>query len=537
MCRLCLRLTDLVCFKKLISARDLGSKISLKVVFLIYILISLVGVFSHVLWRDEMQGWLVAVGSSNLFELWNNNAPSGHPIVYPFLTFISSLIYENPLSMQLMQWSLAAICVFLFLRRAPFSKFQKFLFTFGYFPVWGYCLISRHYVVIQLLTFIGVISVSKRKYNLVSMSCLIALLLNTHALAWSIAIGFLVTIADESIHKKSREGRFNLYSTDFLMCFTSAFVLSVATWLSLNSLLQTSRSIDSSSINLNLKSVLVAFGKYLGGNILIIPNSARWLDLSVSAVVSVGLIIATILYIRYSRKALLFYCSSTFCLLVFNAAIYSGAGSRHFGIYFIIIVASIWLCRSDLSVSCSNSVPSIKQSYLIESKSGFSLFLSIILLIHFFAGMHRVFLDIVYPYSASKEVAAFIRNSEYANWPLFGSRDVELASVSGYLGKSIYYPEINRLGTFTEWTNRDSSLSRQNSLVYIQEYMHSHQDVDSLLVILSNSSNLKHDFRKGDLELSDDMSIKFVKSFLRSYNKPERYYVYKVSRGIKGSSE
>ena len=120
---------------------------------------------------------------------------------------------------------------------------------------------------------------------------------------------------------------------------------------------------------------------------------------------------------------------------------------------------------------------------------------------------------------------------------MFGSRDVELASVSGYLGKSIYYPEINRLGTFTEWTNRDSSLSRQNSLVYIQEYMHSHQDVDSLLVILSNSSNLKHDFRKGDLELSDDMSIKFVKSFLRSYNKPERYYVYKVSRGIKGSSE
>ena len=224
-------------------------------------------------------------------------------------------------------------------------------------------------------------------------------------------------------------------------------------------------------------------------------------------------------------------------MLVFNAAIYSGAGSRHFGIYFIIIVASIWLCRSDLSVSCSNSVPSIKQSYLIESKSGFSLFLSIILLIHFFAGMHRVFLDIVYPYSASKEVAAFIRNSEYANWPLFGSRDVELASVSGYLGKSIYYPEINRLGTFTEWNNRYSSLSRQNSLVYIQEYMHSHQDVDSLLVILSNSSNLKHDFRKGDLELSDDMSIKFVKSFLRSYNKPERYYVYKVRRGIKGSRE
>ena len=200
-------------------------------------------------------------------------------------------------------------------------------------------------------------------------------------------------------------------------------------------------------------------------------------------------------------------------------------------------MASVWLCRSDLSASCSSLVANVKESNLIESRSGFSLFLSFILAIHFFAGIHRVFLDIVYPYSASKEVAAFIRNSEYSDWPLFGSRDVELASVSGYLGKSIYYPEINRLGTFTEWINRNSSLSRENSLDYIQEYMDSHPNINSLLVILSNSSNLKHDFGLGDLKISDDISIEFVKSFLRSYNKPERYYIYKVGRAINVPSE
>jgi hypothetical protein len=322
-----------------------------------------------------------------------------------------------------------------------------------------------------------------------------------------------------------------------LKCLASANVLFIATWLSLNSLFQTSRSIDSGSIDVSLKSILVAFGRYLGGNILIVPNSSRWLDLSASAAVSVALMIATILYIRCSRKALLFYCSSTFCLLCFNATVYSGAGSRHFGIYFIIIMASVWLCRSDLSASCNSLVANVMESNLIESRSGFSLFLSFILAIHFFAGIHRVSLDIVYPYSASKEVANFIRNSEYANWPLFGSRDVELASVSGYLGKSIYYPEIKRLGTFTEWLDRDSSLRRENSLDYIQEYMDSHLNVDSLLVILSNSSNLKHDFGQGDLKFSDDILIEFVKSFLRSYNKPERYYVYKVTRYIKTFGE
>ena len=127
----------------MIYLRDLFSKISLKLLFIVYSIVSLVGTFSHVLWRDEMQGWLVAVGSKNIFELWTNNAPSGHPIIYPLLTYISSIIYDKPLSMQLMQWSLAAICIFMFLRWAPFPKFQKFLFVFGYFPFWEYCLISR----------------------------------------------------------------------------------------------------------------------------------------------------------------------------------------------------------------------------------------------------------------------------------------------------------------------------------------------------------------------------------------------------------
>ena len=60
-----------------------------------------------------MQGWLVAVESQNILELWNNNAPSGHPIVYPILIYISSIIYENPFSMQLISGCLQPlVCSF-----------------------------------------------------------------------------------------------------------------------------------------------------------------------------------------------------------------------------------------------------------------------------------------------------------------------------------------------------------------------------------------------------------------------------------------
>jgi len=160
----------------------------------------------------------------------------------------------------------------------------------------------------------------------------------------------------------------------------------------------------------------------------------------------------------------------------------------------------------------------------------FSYFLAFVLSIHFVAGIHRVSLDLVYPYSASKEVAKFIRNSKYSDWPLFGTRDVEVTSVSGYLGSSIYYPELKRTGTFTEWINRDSSLRREDSLIHILDYMKNNKNEDSLLVILSNSSDLGDDFHSEDLRLSEGLTISFIKQFLRSYNKPERYYLYAVRR-------
>ena len=507
------------------------SGVTVNNIFCAYLLFSLIGVFSHVLWRDEMQGWLVAVGSENIRELWTNNAPSGHPIVYPVLTYISSKVYENPFSMQFMQWMLAAISVFVFLRWAPFTKLQKLLFTFGYFPFWEYCLISRHYVVIQLLTFLGISLVTQRKLRVFWVSLLVALLLNTHALAWSVAIGFGATMLVELTNQKTIQSKSHSFKRriEYLL---SVALISLSSWLSVNSLIQTSRSIDSASVKLSIKSVFVALGKYLGGSILIIPNSSRWIDLTTASITSLLLIVITIFYISNSRKALVFYTASTLSLLCFNSAIYSGAGSRHFGVYFIIFIASIWIYRADSSFCSSNISTNIKCIDLFELrvKSYFSSFLILVLCIHFLAGIHRVFIDVIYPYSASKEVAEFVRNSEYKNWPLFGTRDVEIASVSGYLGTSIYYPELEKRGTYAEWKNRNSNLRREDTIIHIEHYMQKNKDINAMLAIISNNSKINHDFDSGDLKLPDGINIRFVNHFLRSYNKPERYYLYEVRR-------
>ena len=519
-----------------IHLRILFSKATPNNIFFAYLILSLIGVSFHVLWRDEMQGWLVAAESQNILELWVNNAPSGHPIVYPMLTYISSIIHKNPFSMQLMQWLLASTSVYMFLRWAPFTNLQKSLFAFGYFPFWEYCLISRHYVVIQLLSFLGVFLISQKKYSIIGMSFIVALLLNTHALAWSIAIGFCASLTIDLASQKPDQHKLSAFKSRAMNVISVIFVL-FAGWLSLNSLFQTSRNIDSTSVDLSLKSILIALGKYLGGSILIIPNSSSWLDLLVASFVSLLFIIFTVFYIKNSRKALAFYLASTISLLCFNSAIYSGAGSRHFGVYFIIFISSVWLYRSDTANSPNKFPMQMQSGYTLKHniKSYFSSFLVTILFIHFVAGIHRVSLDLVYPYSAGKEVAEFIRNSKYTDWPLFGTRDVEVASVSGYLGTSIYYPELKKRGTYTEWINRDPNLRREDSLTHIADYMKKHKDADAILVILSKKSDLGDDFRTGDLQHPEGFTICFVKQFLRSYNKPERYYLYEVRRNLKSS--
>ena len=69
---------------------------------ILFIVIGLFGAFNHALWRDEMQGWLVAWQSNNLIDLWKNNAPSGHPILWSLLIYFSKNITGTPISMQLL---------------------------------------------------------------------------------------------------------------------------------------------------------------------------------------------------------------------------------------------------------------------------------------------------------------------------------------------------------------------------------------------------------------------------------------------------
>ena len=80
----------------------------------LFITIGLVAAFNHSLWRDEMQGWLVAWRSDTWVSLWQNNYPSGHPILWSALIYLVKDLTSSPLSMQLLHWALGGASLYCF---------------------------------------------------------------------------------------------------------------------------------------------------------------------------------------------------------------------------------------------------------------------------------------------------------------------------------------------------------------------------------------------------------------------------------------
>lgn len=111
----------------------------------LYSAILLVLLLHHEPWRDEMQAWLLARDSGTLVDLWRNTRYEGHPLFWHLLLWVLSRWSTSPLAMQLLHAAVAILSAGIFLARAPFPRWVRGLWIFGYFPLYEYGVISRNY--------------------------------------------------------------------------------------------------------------------------------------------------------------------------------------------------------------------------------------------------------------------------------------------------------------------------------------------------------------------------------------------------------
>jgi hypothetical protein len=76
---------------------------------LAFFLLGLLGIFNHAMWRDELNGWLIARDSPSLIDFWNNIRYEGHPILWYACLYLLNQITRNAIAMQLFHLLLATM--------------------------------------------------------------------------------------------------------------------------------------------------------------------------------------------------------------------------------------------------------------------------------------------------------------------------------------------------------------------------------------------------------------------------------------------
>jgi hypothetical protein len=482
------------------------------------------------MWRDELQAWLIGRDSSSIANLFHNVRYEHHPGLWYLCLYFITRFTHNPVAMQLFHVALATTVIFLFAKVSPFTKLQKVLFSFGYFPFYEYAIISRNYVMGVLLIFAFCALFLRSCKNYLALSAVLALLANTSVYGLIIAVVMWLTLSlDYFIERKDnapadhRRGILVFSQLIIILGFAASIVqlISPSDYYFAPPLIKHDYSkyyIMKYSIVMTMTKIWESYvplpnvfnHNFWETNILL-AFSEEMFRRAGALFSSVLLLASAALFIRKPR-ALFLYISGTAGILLFTLTMFLGS-IRHSGHLFILLIACLWLSEGYPESKWISSRIARTSDFLVPYKNQF---LTVILLIHMIAGVFAVSMDLLYPFSRIKDVADFVEKQKMTGVPIVGSPDYFTSPLTAYLNSKIYYPEIGTFGTFVTTKYGRTNKTSEETLEKISELLKLNKEV------LFVSDNMLETSRP-------DLSISEVAEFPRGITS-EEYYLYLVRK-------
>jgi hypothetical protein len=495
---------------------------------LVFLILGLLGILNHAMWRDELNGWLIARDSASLTDFWNNIRYEGHPILWYACLYLLNQITQNAIAMQLFHLLLATMGMGLFIYFSPFSRLQKLLFTLGYLPIYEYLLISRNYAIGVLFLFAFCTFFKSREKSYFALAIMLALLANTNAYCLLITLALTITLVIEYIVTKyiNLEVTLNA-SLQNVLCSLLIVLLGISLSVILlmppgDSTLQ--GGADQWFLQWDFHRFNQALTRIWNSYILVlVPGDSKPPDVFLFAIISVGILAFVITIFLEYPIVLGFYLMGTGGIILFTYLKFLGS-ARHYGHLYLILITAFWLSQyyspSNLLTQFIFKIPEnfipIITRWLNWTKKYKVTFLMIILYAQLAAGIVSFSRDVFLPYSASRETAQYIKAKGWRDRFIIGSEDFAISPISGYLQKKIYYPESKKEGSFVLFNQHRKIVNDQEILDQVQNLID--QNPKPLLLILN---------RKLDASPSG-LTIEPIKEFTRSFIGNETYYLYEI---------
>ena len=498
-------------------------------VFVFSLSLGYVTLLHHEMWRDEFQAWLIAIGSTSVGDLFQNIQHERHPALWYLNLYLLSRLSEMPMVMQVFHILLATAGIYLFTRFAPFTNLQKSCFAFGYFPFYEYGVISRGYVMglVCLFAFCALQS-RAQKYSLVQ-ACALALLANTSVFGAMIAFAFgiylvvdwLTVVRATQGSEKSRTLLLSLFIVGLGAATSIVQIIppSDSSFQILQRAAGSTTSNTATEVGKTLTAVERSYlpipsqGLHFWNTNFLEPDRPR-----VQRLLSIGLLgFAAWLLVR-TPITLVVYAVATVELLAFTHVTQPyTVDLRHIGHLFLVFVGCLWISLSRVGAA-DRAPPRIALFSLPKAMSVGMV--TVLFAAHVIAGLLAVRADLQHPFSASKDVAQFLKEHHMTDMFMIGSTDYAASSVAGNLNRALYYAEEDRVGTFVVWKGRRSVRSRELIRKAEDFAAREHQDV---LLILNYELGPE----------ADDL-VK-IRSFDQSIVRSERYVLYRKSYGVEAA--
>ncbi len=440
------------------AARPSSDRAAAALVVGLFLALGLVGVLNHEMWRDELEIWLIARDSPSLGDLVRNLRTEGHPALWYLLNFALTRVTDIPLAMQLLNLSLGAAAVALFVLYAPFGTLQRLLFCFGYFALYEFTVISRSYALALLLSFLFCALFQRRGRIDGTSAAALLLLANT-----------------------------TLYGTIFAAHMILLVLLHAALQGRLSQLLGDRRQI--ASLGLVALGVIVGFGHTLVQSLAIGPAHAaaygpqwnpHWLlrgiatvwygavplpdptvleswnsnllqllptpwDAVVGAAFALPLLVLFAAALRSKPAVSAVFVLGTLTQLSIVLFVWYGS-ARHHGQVFVWFLLCVWLWRG-----LDQTSPEAAATPAPASRGPTAGVLTGLLALQAVAGAYAFARDLAHPFSNAEAAGRFLRGADFDDVTLVGSIDYSVQPIAAFIDRPFYYPESKRFGTFIEW--------------------------------------------------------------------------------------
>jgi len=396
----------------------------------------------HELWRDEAHAWSLARIAHGFGDLVTGDRRyEGHPPLWFWYLRVWSWIVPAAWGLQVATIAAALGAALLWLRFAPFPRLLRVLLLATYYFGYEYTVMCRNYVLGWLMLCVFCTLYHPLRVRVLRLTAVLVLLAWTSVYGLVIALGLVLFLALEQVRLRGGTSeRRQLVMVALPRQLLGLAIFAAAVWFFAWSVEPPDPNPFSPGWNfaaLNPDALPSVVTRVVDGMLPLRPFRIdfwhRWLAYwdrfpAATPYLAAGCLAAAAAVLYRSWRLLCFYLMSVLLMVVVQVARYGGS-PRHWGHFFMALIAASWLLRT-LSPR-RRHLPSL-------------LLLLVLCGVQVQSFLAATAMDTRYPFSGGRDAAAYIRSAGMLDWPLVAGPGQAL-TVAVYLRRPFYNMETEEV--------------------------------------------------------------------------------------------